>query len=252
MTSIDVRHDLGAVVRHLRDVAPSQVRYVAARTLTTLAKSAQADMAEHTRRTFDRPTPWWQNATRTVPATKSNLEASVFLKDESVGKALPLAKTMAHHVIGGARAWKRSEGALLRAGLMAPGEIAVPGAAAQIDAYGNMSRGQVAQILSWFQAFPDVGSTKNSTAATRARRTKGRLGRRYGVRYFFKRDRPGRGIYLATQTGFGSSIKPVLMFVRRGVYAKRFDMDAIARATVARDAQRVFAEVWEEARRTAR
>lgn len=248
--SIDVKAEqLSAVLK----AVSKQVPFAAASALTATAKEIEKAMQEEMRRVFDRPTPYTLRSLRTLPATKETLTATVKLKDDP-SKSIPAAKALGHQFEGQERqrAIKRAEGALRRIGMLGTGEIAVPGAGAQLDAYGNMARSQITQILSWFQAFGEQGYKANSTTKTRAKRATGRVGRSYGKRYFYKRTRPGRGIYEATRTGFGSAIKPVLMFVRTGVYTPRLDFKRVADTVYAETFERVFAEKLEQAIRTAR
>ena len=223
---VTITVDLKKVTKEI-DGAKRQVLFAAAKTLTQIAKQTEAATRETMRREFDRPTPWTLNSLRTLPATKTKLEATVKLKDDAA-KSLTAAKALKHQVEGGQRANKKSEAALWRIGLLASSEMTVPGEAAKLDQYGNMSKAQINQILSWFQAFGEQGYKANSTAATRAKKAKGTRNKR-GKRFYFKRDRPGRGIYEATATSWGSAIKPVLMFVRKGTYTQRIDIEQIAR-----------------------
>ncbi len=67
---------------------------------------------------------------------------------------------------------------------MPQGWYSVPGAGAQIDRYGNISSGQIRQILSWFGAAErSAGSTQNMTADGRAKRRKGTK-KNVGYEYF--------------------------------------------------------------------
>lgn len=243
--------NLDEVVRRLDRLAREQVPYATALALTKTAQAAQAATRAEMTRVFDRPTPFTLASTFIRPATKSRLEAQVFLKDLD-NKGGGSARTrLAPQVYGGTRRWKRMEGLLMRTGLMAPGEVAVPGEAAKLDAYGNMSRGQLVQILSWFQAFPESGYKANTTREGRSRLARGSKTRR-GVRYFFRRDRPGRGVYQATRTAWGSAIKPVLMFAARPAYSARFDMPGVVERVARQQFRGWFASAAEEAMRSAR
>src|SRR3546814_6873764 len=86
-----------------------------------------------------------------------------------------------------------SDLALQRVGL--PGDqYAFPAAGAELDAYGNMSRGQVVRLLSYLQAFGEQGYRANATARSRARTAKVSKASGYktinGVQYFVSRG-PG-------------------------------------------------------------
>jgi hypothetical protein len=238
-----------------------QVPFATALALTRTAEAAKVAVQQEMASVFDRPTPFTFKAMRVIPARPAQLEAAVVFKDLG-GKGLADAKTRyGHQVFGGARATKRMETLLRRSGLLLMSEDAVPGEGAQLDAYGNMSRGQIVQILSWFQTFGEEGFTANSTKATRDRRAKGTRARR-GQRFFFRRDRPGRGIYLATAITVPSArrgassqnwaIKPVLMFVRRSMYKPRLDVEGVVQRTAQSQFRAWFDDALREAVRTAR
>lgn len=228
-----------------------QLPFALALALTRTAEAAKVGVQQEMRQVFDRPTPFTLDALRVQPATKSKPEAAVFFKDRG-GKGLTDAKTRyGHQVFGGQRALKRMEARLRRIGLLGVSEEAVPGQAAKLDGYGNMSRGQIVQILSWFEAFGEAGFSANSTAATRAKRAKGTRSRR-GERFFLKRDRPGRGIYRAVRTGFGDVIQPVLMFVSRSKYKPRLNFEGVVLRTSHQQFGRWFESALEQAVRGAR
>ncbi len=250
MIHINVQHDLDDLRRKIANIAQEQIPFATALALTRTAQAASAAVKQEMTRVFDRPTPFTLNSLRTSAATKTRLQAAVYMKDEAV-KGTSTINAIGHQALGGQRAFKRSEGALRRLGMLANGENMVPGAAAQLDAYGNMSRGQIVQILSWLQAFGEQGYRANMTAATRTRRARG-TARTRGVGYYFKRDAPGRGIYMRVNTGFGSAIKPVLLFVRRAQYRKRLDMNAVVERVSREQFRSWFADALQEAQRTQR
>jgi hypothetical protein len=241
---------LEEALRNLDQAAREQIPFATARALTRTAQRAQAATYAEMRRVFDRPTPFTLSALRVSPAAKARLEAAVQVKDEAT-KATTAIKAIGHQMTGGPRWWKRSEGALRRLGLLAEGENAVPAAGAKLDAFGNMSRGQIVQILSWFQAFGEQGYRANTSAESRTKKARG-TARTRGVGYYYRRDAPGRGVYMRVQTGFGSAIKPVLLFVRRANYTKRLDMPAVVARTVDEQFAREFAQAFREAMQSAR
>lgn len=207
--------------------------------MTRTAHDARVAVQQEMRSVFDRPTPFTLNSMRVDPAKPDKLEASLFFKDLGSKGGGDARTRYGPQVFGGQRAIKRFETLLRRRGLLGVTEEAVPGQAAKLDAYGNMSRGQIIQILSWFQAFGEEGFTANSTKSSRAKKAKGTRNR-YGTRFFLKRDKPGRGVYFATQTPFGSSIRPVLMFVRRGNYKARLPFEKVVTKVIDEQLERRF------------
>ena len=202
--------------------------------LTKTAKAIEAEIKDEMGRVFDRPTPFTLNSLYVKTATRSSLQAEVKVKDKSF-KGVPAVVWLAPQIYGGPRVEKRSEQRLRRSGVLYPDEFAVPGSAAKLDGYGNMSRGQLQAILA------DMGShwdhSQNSTPQSRNKRASRRAVARRGV-YFSPRSGSHlpRGVYERTGFSRGSSIRPVLIFVRGAPrYSKRLRFFEIGeRVTAAR------------------
>lgn len=244
------------VSRYMRRLVQDQIPFATALALTRIAQDVKQAEIDTLPRVFDRPTPYTMNSVFMRPATKRELEAEVWLKDRrATFKGTPATEYLAPNVYGGDRSRKRMELALQRVGLLPAGMIAVPGAGANLDGYGNMARGEIVRILAWVGAFGEQGYSANMTAKSRARLAKGSEKRGVrGVEYFASRGpgnwfgarswRQGRmqhlapGIYKRTKFGFGQSIEPVLMFVRAPAYSKRFPFFEIAQRTFTRVASR--------------
>jgi hypothetical protein len=180
--------------------------------LTRTALIARADLRNEIASVFDRPTPYTLNAITGKAATAANLEAIVKLKDEGSGN-LP-THYLYPQIFGGPRGYKRFEAALHHIGVLPEGMFAIPAAGARLDAYGNMSRGQIVQILSAFGAAQrTAGYAMNRTAESKRRRGR-KLPEFFAVR---EGGHLAPGIYLRV----GSAIKPVLVFTRQPTYRKR-------------------------------
>jgi len=218
-------------IRALRRVQ-RQVPKAAQRTVNYLANRVKEAEVREMKRAFDRPTRWTLNSTRVRYASQriGRTNAVVWLKDEAV-KGIPATKYLTPQIFGGGRGAKRFEKALWNAGVLPRGWVTVPGEGARMDAYGNMSRGQIVEILSWFRAFGEQGFRANATAATKARKARGTKNRR-GYAYFS--IRPGQrshlhpGIYQRIRSNFGSAIKPVLIFIRGPRYGRRYHFYEVA------------------------
>lgn len=233
---IGMQSNIDEVARSLDAAARRQVPFAAALTLTRAAQKVKQAEEHEMRDVFDRPTPYTMRSLFVKPATRSRLEATVGFKDFA-GKGIPATKFLQPQVAGGARPMKRFESALRLAGVLPFGYLAVPGAAADLDAYGNMSRGQIVQILSYFRAFSEAGYRANMTDKRRSSLARG--GRsRYGVVYFVVRPGTGLrsdlfpGVWKREIHGFGSRIRPVLRFVSRANYSPIFNFDYVAEKTV--------------------
>ena len=86
-------------------------------------------------------------------STRDNLVGSLSIATEAQGGNLPPGKPLLSEVRGGARRAKRSEVLLQRAGVLPAGWLTVPGRGARLDAYGNLQRGQLLQILAFFRTY---------------------------------------------------------------------------------------------------
>lgn len=207
---------------------------------------------------FDNPTRWTLNALQVVTARAGEpIFASVRTKDGYWHRADNYLDTQ---IEGGQRRFKAFENALRKRGLLPAGWYVVPGQKAKIDAYGNMSTGQIRQILSWFGSAELVlGSTQNMTEATRNRRRRGTR-RRRGFEYFLvypgaigprgRKQSLTPGVYRRSFFAFGSAIEPIMIFVQRAAYRPRFDFYGVARRVVNANFNRFFNEDY--AKRLAR
>lgn len=178
-------------------------------------------------RSFDRPTPYTLRSLYVQKATASHLAATIRPKGDGYeGKGTPAAKYLGPEIFGGARNVKRSERALRIMGVLPVGMITVPGSGATFDAFGNQSVGEIRQILSFFKsAEMTMGYTANMTDKTRARLARGTKKRGFGYSYFVVKTRRRNlapGIYRKMNFVSGHAIKPVLMFVDKASYSRRY------------------------------
>lgn len=143
----------------LQGFSDRRIRAAVATALTTTANAIKAAEQREMRDSFDRPTTFTSGALYAEVATADRLQAQVGIKGQEQGRR-SAAKWLRWQVYGGQRDLKAFEVLLRRYGLM-PGDMrAVPGQAARLDAFGNMSRGQLVQILSQLRADSYSGSTR--------------------------------------------------------------------------------------------
>lgn len=234
-----------------------QARYAASLTLNTLARNQVQDAVRHEMRdSLDRPTPFTLNSLYVAKrATTSDLTALVDFKQVS-GGGRPASDYLRWQVSGGQRRLKAFEVALRSIGVLPGGYFMTPGKGAKMDAYGNVSRGQVVAILSYFRAFQEQGKgfKMNATPATRARMARGTRSR-LGYRYFV--GRPGGrgqlGIYQDVRITAGvRELLPVFIFVQWTRYEPRLDIQYAAKLAVRREAAPIFQAALAQALRTAR
>jgi hypothetical protein len=242
-----------ADIKRLLDAQQKQAVFAAAVALNRTAEAAIKDLQAAQRQAFDRPTPWFINAWRVSPrATKQSLQARVWFKDRnSVESSRDM---LMPHIEGGERARKAMEQRLQRVGLLLPAWRTVPGAGATLDAYGNMSRGEVSLILNYLGTYTEAGFNKVN-GVSKAKFKKGTRKRR-GFEFFVAKvgNRQGLqpGVYRKTHFGFGASIKPVLVFVSQANYRRRLDLAGIVQGTARRVFPVEFGRAYEQALRTAR
>lgn len=235
------------VAADLDGFSERRMRAAAATGLTWTGREVKAEDDAEILRVFDRPTPYTQRALFMRPATADRLQAEVYVKDDLAGSGTPATKYLLPQVDGGSRNVKRFERALQAAGAMPTGWQAVPAtganSAVRWDAYGNVSRGQIIQILSQVGVELTAGYNrrivgpvdKRKGAQAKRRRALGRAGGQY-VAVPKQKGKLKPGIYLAEGRDFGAKLgfgrtgrlKPVFLFVKAAVYTRRFDFTAVS------------------------
>lgn len=220
----DVRGTIKPIIDDLNSQSQKQVPFATALALTRTAQFSGRKITEEMPRVFNRPTAYTKNAVFIRPATKANLKAEMLIKDEST-KAVPAIKWLAPQIYGGGREAKRFELLLRAKGVLDPSQYVVPAAGAKIDAYGNVSRGQLQQILSQLGASRDPLQNRTARSKRRNRR----------ARQFFALTKPwGKlkpGIYERIGFAFGSAVRPVFVFIRQPRYKQRLRFFEIADQT---------------------
>lgn len=231
-----------------------QLPFATALALTQLGKLIQSRTVDQMRSRLDRPTPFALNSIFATSAKKSALQTTVGLKDSNYNKTSQTSAMILGHLFsGGKRRYKRLEGALRRKGLIGADTIAVPGGGATLDSYGNLTSGQIVKLMSVIGLFGEQGYSANATSKTLARRAKkGKTKEGYatinGIVYFVSQGKGsftrgalswkwGRHQHLAAgiwaKTGVhGCDVKPILMFVRVGVYHQLISLPKIAHQSV--------------------
>jgi hypothetical protein len=248
-----IKHNGKQVQDVLDQLGHDQLPFATALAVTRTAQLAKTAIWLGMRESFDRPTSFTLNSLFLKSATKVKPVAEIRVKDEA-SKSVPPSKWLAPEIYGGARNAKRFEQRLRYAGILGPNQYALPGGAAKLDAYGNMSKGQLVAILSDLQAHFDPKA--NSTAKSRKSRERrnSRQGKSGGV-YFAVTTRRGAlrpGVYERTSFGFGSSARPVLIFTDKApTYQKRLKFLETAQDVVAKRYAGEFADAMREAVATA-
>jgi hypothetical protein len=233
MRMITIKVDTGGAERWLSDLQKKRVPVATQRAMLATARSIRAAEIKEMNKVFDRPTKWTLGAMKVSPVESMSITVGILDPDGYYKRANNYLGTQ---VTGGDRRFKAMEVALQRVGVMPTGWYSVFGAKAKMDSFGNMGPGEIKQIMSWFNAAERwAGSTQNMTDATRAKRRKGTKKTR-GYEYFFVK--PGNkgllpGVYRRTSFGFGKAVEPILIFVPRVSYQRRFNFEGVARRVYA-------------------
>lgn len=264
---IKAEYNLGKFVASVDRYVSRQVPYAVARTLTQMAQGAKAATEAEMARKFDRPTPWTMKSLFYTPANKNDdpIVSRVWLMD---GNARPGGRAgqnklavIGHQFLGGDRPRKLLEYWLQRAGLISSNEYVAPGERARMDKYGNISRGQVQQIMSQLRLGADPASW--SSGSKRSKRNVAKAGEMFFSRgpgnWFGRRSwKNGRtqnlpkGVWMRVRFGHGQAVLPILIVIRKPTYTQRIDLQKIGRDYHAQHFERMYRENYAEAMRTAR
>lgn len=240
---ISVQHNLGKVMQQMKLQADRMTDAAKVDAINRTALGVRLDLYAEMRKVFDSPTAYTLKSLYVKRATVSNPVAVVWLKNNYDERK---AHYLAPNIFGGGRPLKRFEYLLRRIGVLPDGMYAVPGQSAKFDANGNMSRGQIVEVLAYLQAFYLSGSTANTTAARRAKLLKGSK-KKKGYEYIVVKEKRGGivpGIWRVEHGGLGRSIRPILIFVRMPQYKVRFRFFAVAKASISERIVRNFREAW--------
>lgn len=235
---LDIKTNFPSVAAAM-NTAARHVPFATSLAINNAAESARLAVRSDMTRVFDRPTPWVLNSLRVKRSTKANLTAELAYKDRNSAES---SRSMIEpHVFGGGRHYGGLEARLRGIRAIPSGWNVVPGAAAKLDAYGNMSKGQVSQLLNVLGAYTEAGYNK-ADYRTKDRLAKGNAKKnQYGFAYWINPVGKRRathlppGVYQRVQTGFGSSLRPVLIFVGKVAYRKRLDFFGTAQRVVDRE-----------------
>jgi hypothetical protein len=223
------------VQRWLQQLGP-KVLSAAREGINRTAEWAQTDVVRAMRRDFDRPVPFTLRSLRVFYAkTGPNPTATLWFRQRNADADKLWARAQ---IEGGSRYLKPMELRLQRVGLMPRGWFIVPGDAAPLDAYGNMSAGEISRILNVLGSYTESGFNK-ANIKTRQRLRKGNEKKGdYGFEYWVNPAGPRQakhlppGVYRRVYTAFGTSLKPMMVFVNRARYRARLDFFGIVQATV--------------------
>ena len=183
-----------------------------------------------------KPTPWVLNSIRVLHAKPSAApEAALWVQDQAAGKNPFTAEDyLLPQVEGGERIKRRGEGYLRESGILPAGRFVVPAGGARLDAYGNIQKGHMMQILSGLKAMKLSGSDSAASESKRSLRKGNAL-----AFFVLKRGKTPIGIAERRTYGVGSRDKwvMVLAFVRQPQYRARFKFHDVVRRVAEDDGQ---------------
>lgn len=262
MASIEIKlkmDGLASVQKQLARLAGGELREAQARALNDVGHRLRGVMAKEFASAFDRPTPFITRSPKFVEATPDNLSLRILPTLDArnlPGKGGKVSVDPQHVLqaqeFGGRRADKKSEKALRIARILPVGyQTAIPDPPypGSHDGRGNLRGPFVQQLLSYLQAYSEVGFKANMGAKKIAKmRNQQGIGSisakkvyktTLGVRYFVSHGRIrgqhlAPGIWAAKGT-HDVDVAPVLLFVRTPTYAPRISMQAIADGAGAED-----------------
>lgn len=247
-TSLEFKVDLKGYRKQMKVVGQRQMPFAIATGLNNLAVMAKADVDKAMAADFDRPTPFTLNAFYVKKANKRDLTAWLGARDFA-SKGTPAAKYLAPQVFGGDRRLKRFE---RRLSVIAGGRYIVPGHGAQLDQYGNISRGQIGKILSRLGVMTDM--QQNASEATKRRLAKqGLAHRQTATDYFLAREKgTGRPLGVYQLQGRGRVV-PVLVFTDHPPsYTTRFPFESVVTKSLQGNAKQAMADAIAHTLATAR
>lgn len=252
---LKISSNIKEITNTLTRAQKRHVPFATAKALTEVAITASKKTKTEMVKVFDRPNPYSLNSLRWQKATTESLQSKVWVKNKlDAGKGNSPEDYLLPEVMGGTRKLKRFERALIARRVMPIGHYAVIGQGAPMDAFGNIQIGELRRILSYFGAGSLSGGSDARTSLTKIERMAKR-----GTSYFvagqgIKGGGNGKlmpGIYKRVATGFGSAIKPILIFVKRKpTYRERLNMKGIMQRTVTTDLPYEFNRAMKQAMET--
>jgi hypothetical protein len=222
MITVEIRTNLGSLLRGLTDLQKSQMPYAAMRAATDVAFMVRKGWQDEMRRVFKNPTDWTLNGIVVDKADRNGRSSRVRF-EASGGKGTPSGLYLQPQMDGGPRPHTPFENRLIRSGLLTAAEFLVPGKFAERDAAGNLVPGQIAKILS------DLGTIET------ARRGPGSRDRGVRALESYRIERPNsgapKGIYLQQ----GARRLLVFLIVRQPQYKQLLNLDAVSQRVIARE-----------------
>jgi len=205
---------------------------------------------------LDRPMQVTLNSVRVKTALADDLRAELYIKDDAMraGEPSPAGWLSPNEQGGGVgRYVKKFEKALIAQGAMPAGMLVVPGPAARLDGFGNISRGQIVQVLNQLGAELSPGYRRVISANGAKRLASAKRSGRLYVAIAKKVGNLRPGVYVRGGRGM-RELRLVFAYVSRVSYSKRLALQetTVQRAPLVLDRQLARAIAESRQRLTAR
>jgi hypothetical protein len=223
MSKIVVR-GINEMVSNLNSITASQAPFAMAKALTDTAKSASQAVTAHIEQIFDKPTPFTKRAMAFTPANKSELKATVFVKELQ-------ASYLVNEMDGGTRGFKTFEEKFSSGG-QSP-MVALPGRGTELNQYGNISKAKLLRIAR--EANASDAEKSNNHSGVFIDKTSGK-----GL---------PTGVYRRTNN---NDVIQLLFFKPRAEYQKKFRFAEVVKENVDENFVKNFQAAWETAIKTKR
>lgn len=225
------------IADQVRGVPARLIPYATATALTRCAKQAQTvELPQAMRKAFDNPTSYTLNALRIEPATKDKLSARVMVKTKADSSGNAHEAYLQPEVEGGRRGSKGMENALRYAGVLTAGQFVVPGAAAKLDANGNVKGADVRTILKALKNLKAVSATRSRSGKRLAK------GRQLANDLFVGKPQGGNrpdGIWRRE----GKRLRPLFVFTNAApAYRPRLDFAGVVQGVARKQFPAEFAK----------
>ena len=244
---IELEADIKKLTRNIRGIQRKQIPFALAQAVTWTAQDVRTELYQSMRRIFDRPTkaivpadiknPKKKGALFLQAAKTKHPVARVWVKDKMA--KFNAERVLLPHIEGGRRKHKPFERGLIRAGILPPGKFTAPAVGAKRNKFGNMSQGQIVQILSGVRASPDP--MQNVTGKSRKKKRRDSF-------FVMYQGGTATGIWKRT----GKRIAPVLNFIAPPMYAKRLHFAYIAKTIIKKRFPKQFEKSFSKALATAK
>jgi hypothetical protein len=227
--TVSIKTDFIRAQSKLANLRASQIPFAASQAANRLAKIGLGDVQKEMQQVFDRPKPFTIRGFYARLGTKRDPHGEILARSYA-SKGTPAGKYLLPETLGGARHLKRFERALgYKSG---EADFSIPGRAAPLDKYGNLTQGQINKILA---ALGQGGKTRKDET------------------YFLahsKKDGSLLGVWRVVSTGH---VEPVLILTKKApAYKVRFRFGSVVMQSVKANSDKVFDEELRKAIATAR